>query len=77
MGELSVCGCGSLKVLKVVRGWESMGMWTLTICTLVRGVCDVAGEDAMEGFAEDVVKGLVEDAEVTLFKRQKLVTDSN
>ncbi len=43
-----------------------MGAWTLAICTFAQGVCDIAGEDALKGFAEDVVEGLVEDVEVTL-----------
>ncbi len=38
------------------------------------GVCDVAGKDAMEGFAEDVMYGLVEDAEeVTPSKTENLL----
>ncbi len=65
---------GCLKVLEVVCGWESMRVWTSTICTVVRGVCDIAGEHAMEGFAEDLVEGLVEDAEeVTLSKTENLL----
>ncbi len=60
--------------MEVIRGWESIGVWTLTICTFVRGVCDVAGEDAMEDFAEDVVEDLVEDAEeMTLSKTGNLL----
>ncbi len=60
--------------MEVVRGWESMGVLTWTICTYVRGVCRVAVEDAMEGFPKDVVEGLVKDAvEVTLSKPENLL----
>ncbi len=57
------------------RSWLGIhGASTLTICTLVQGVCDVADEDAMEGFAVDIVEVFVEDAEeVTLSKTENLL----
>ncbi len=58
--------------MEVIRGWQSMGAWTSTTYTFVQGVFDVA-EDAMESFAEDVVEGLVEDAEVTISKTGNLL----
>ncbi len=64
--------------MEVVRGWESMGSWTSIICTFVRGVCDIAGDDAMEGFVEDIVEGLDEDVEkVTLSKTENLLQTVN
>ncbi len=59
----------------VVRGWESIGTWISAIYTFVQGVCVVDGEDAVEGFAEVVVEGLVENAEeVTLSKMENLLS---
>ncbi len=57
------CVCGSLYTLGGVYGWESMGVWTSAIWTIVWGVCGEVSEDEGKGLPEDVVEGLAEDAE--------------